>query len=497
MKNLIFRYLIKFYAVMLISGAIIFPAYSETTDSNPYMDLGIFAFEESDFSSAISHLKRAMLKQPNNPLVYHYLAKTYQKLKRFQEARQYYDQAYDINPGLDDLMYDRGYFKYLTQKYQAALSDFIQSLKQKPDNLMAQYYAGICAFRTEQYQIALQYFLASAKQETNIKENCEYYAAVCYFQTGKPQQAYNLFNKISIYSQSKQLRTDSKKWVDILNAHPSMFRPYHLYIDITTTYDDNIKLVPSDEKIADKDDLLLKTFLRGCYNFVQSPIYTIGMEYSHLQTNHVDFSDYNIVGSLGRLFCQINKKNTIQSLYLWPEHIWLNNKSYTSNQGIEYDIAWQKSKYLKLLANFEYAVYNNLVNNDYDGQAINFDIGMERTFPDNENLAFISGLSIVNKDTDGNDKKYQKGQIGCGLKYQNTQLKWFFGGKYSVKHYMHADLNFQCRRNDRLSWFLTRFSLIEYTIQPVFQIDHMVNSSNIDQYDYTKTAISFSLRYFY
>jgi tetratricopeptide (TPR) repeat protein len=487
----------KTYSAMLIICVFIFPAYSETGYSNPYLDLGIFAFEENDFASAISHLKRAMLKQPDNPVVYHYLAKTYQKMKRFMEARHYYEQAYDIDPNLEDLIYDRGYFNYLTQQYQAALNDFIQSLKQKPDNLMAQYYAGICAFKTDQYQIALHHFLASAKQPSNIKDNCEYYAAVCCFQTGKTAQAHTLFNNISMYSNSRTLRRDAKKWLDILNDNPSLFRPYHLYADITMTYDDNIKLVPSDEKVGDKDDLLIKTFLRGRYNFVQSPIYNMGIEYSHLQTNHVDFSDYNIVGSAGQIFYQINHINTIHSLYLCPEYIWLNNKKYSSNQGLEYDIAWQKSKYLKLLANFEYAFYNNFVNNDYDGQAINFDIGMERTFPDNENLAFISGISIVNKDTDGNDKKYQKGTIGCGIRFQNNQLKWLFGGRYSVRHYMYEDSNFQRRRNDKLSWFLTQFSLIEYKIQPAFQIDHQVNSSNIDQYDYTKTAISFSLRYFY
>jgi tetratricopeptide (TPR) repeat protein len=495
--RIIDRYQLKIYAVMLIALVNILPAYSANTYSNPYLDLGIFAFEESDHASAISHLKRAVLQQPNNALVYHYLAKTYQDMKRYKEARLYYDQACRIDPNLDDLLYDRGYFNFITEKYHDALDDFFQVVKQQPDNLMANYYAGICAFKTNEYQVALKYFLTSATQNSNVKEHCEYYAAVCYFQTGKPDQARNLFNKLTTHSQSETLKSNAKKWLDIFKNNPSIFRPYHLYVNLTMTYDDNIKLVPSDETVSDKDDLLIKTYLGGNYNIVQSPIFIIGLGYDHFQTNHVDFSDYNIVGSKGSLFLSYHNNNTEYSLSLSPQYLWLNNKAYMSLQGLSYDIKWQRNKYFKMLANFEYAVYNNVDNNDYDGQDINFDIGMERTFTENEKLSFISGFSILNKNTKGKDKKYQAGKFGCGLKYKNDQLKWFFGGNYSVKNYLYQDSTFLKRRNDKRVELFTMISLSGFTIEPECQIEHQINSSNIDQYDYKKTSISFSLRYFY
>jgi Tfp pilus assembly protein PilF len=491
------RYQLFIHIMIIIAFLSMYPAYSETIHSNPYLDLGIFAFEENDYTSALAHLKRAMLNQPNNALVYHYLAKTYQKMNRFKEARQYYERACEINKNLEDLLFDRGYFNYVTQKYQYALNDFVQAIKQTPDNLMAQYFAGICAFKLNQFETALQYFLSSTRQNTNIKTNCEYYAAVCYFQIGKPAQAQELFNKIFLSPESTPLRKDAKKWLEILKSNPSMFRPYHLFCDITTTYDTNLKLVSSSEDTNDKDDLLIKTFVNGKYNFVQSPIYIMGIEYNHFQSNHIDFSNYNIVGSAGSFYIITNQHNTTHSFYLRPEHIWLDNASYSSNQGLEYDIQWQKNQYLKLSANFEYAIYNNFSSNYYDGQAINFDFGMERTFKDHENLSLLMGIAILNKNTQGDDKKYQYGKFGCLLKFQDKQLKWLVGGSYSVRHYMHEDISFQKRREDNLTQLLTQFSLIDYTIQPVFQIEHLVNCSTINAYDYKRTAISISLRYFY
>ena len=482
---------------MLIALVYILPVYSDTSYSNPYLDLGIFAFEENDFVSAISHLKRAMLKQPHNPVVYHYLAKTYQKMKRYKEARFYYEQAYNIDPNLDDLLYDRGFFNYLTQKYEAALNDFIQAVKQTPDNLLANYYAGVCAFKTNQYQVALQYFLTCSKQHSNAKENIQYYTAVCYYNIGKPAQAQILFNEIVLHAQSKSLRKNAKDWLKIFKSNPSMFRPYHLYAYIEMTYDDNVKLVPPGETVNDKDDLVIKTFIDGNYNFIQSPILIMGIGYEHFQCNHVDFSDYNIISSIGSFFIKHYKNNTQHSLYIKPVHSWLNNKDYISAQGLEYDIEWKKNRHLKLCANFEYFVTNNFDNNDYDGQILNIDIGMERTIPDNENLTFNSGISIVNENTKGRDQEFQLGQIGCGLRYKNKHLKWDFGGNHYVKNYLHQDTAFQKRRTDRHSKLWTGVLLYRDPVEPYFLIEHQVNGSNIDQYDYKKTAISFGLQYFY
>ena len=495
--NNVVRYRMSVFVLIVVTFIYLFPAFSEATDSNPYLDIGIFAFEENDFASAISHLKRAMLKQPENPVAYHYLAKTYQKMKRYKEARQYYIQACNIDPDLDNLLYDRGFFYYLTQKYQLALNDFVKTVKQTPENLLAQYYAGICAFQTEQYKIAHQYFLACAKQNSNIKENAEYYAAVCYLYTGKPAQARTLFHKIVIHSQSGSLKKDAKKWLDIIKSNPFIFRPYHLCASITMTYDDNIKLTPAGENVSDTDDLVTRTFVGGNYNFVQSPIFMMGIGYAHSQSNHVDFPDYNMVASKGRFVIEYNKKNTKQSLYIKPEHLWLNDKDYLSFQGIEYDIKWQKNKYLKLLANFEYGFYKNFDNNEYDGSGINFDFGLERTFSNNKNMSFFSVLSGVNRDTNGLDKKFHLGQIGCGLRYQNKQIKWSFGGNYSVKNYLHQDSTFLKRRSDNHTKLYTQVLLTRYSIQPYFVIEHQVNASNINQFDYRKTAISFSLQYLY
>jgi len=487
-----------FVTFILMLYTLTIPALSERTRSNPYLDLGIFAFEEGDFKTALSHLKRAMLKQPDNPVVFYYLGKTFQKMKRYQEARQYYDQAYRIDPDLDGLLYDRAYFNYLTHQYESALKDFSQVAKATPGNMMASYYAGICAFKTDQHHIALQYFLTTAKTSANARDNSQYYAAVCYLQTGNPSQARSLFSQIVKQTQSKTLKKDAQKWLEYINLNPSLFRPYHLYCNFSMTYDDNVTLTsPQDDTVSDEDDLIMKAFVGGSYNFIQSPSFTMGLGYRHFQSNHVDLGEYNLTSSTGEFYVTYHRQNTTQSLYLTPEHYWLDNKNYMSCQRLMYDVQWQRSKLFKLMANFEFAINDHFDNGDYDAQSTSFDIGFEQAMPDNKDISFFSHFRVINNAAKGLDKKYQKGLVRFGLTYQHKELDWVFGGDYSVKQYMHINPSFEKRRNDKLLSFHTSISVKNFSIQPVFKIEHMKNSSGIDDFDYRKTAISFSLRYLY
>jgi len=468
--------------------------FADVAQTNPYLDLGIFAYEEKDHKAAIAHLKRAMLKQPANPLTYHYLGKTYLDLKRFEESRQSFDKAFQIKPDLDGLLYDIAYLEYMIQNYPDALTKFSQVFKKNSKNVMASYYAANSAFKLQRYKTAIKYFKEVSKSP-NAKENSEYYIAVCYLQIGKTKKSRELFNRIKQNSKSKTLKKNADQWLNYLKKNEKSFRPYHLYINIALTYDDNVKLISPEDKVSDKDDCFFKAFLGGAYNLVQSPIFKVGVGYRHFQTMHVDLSEYNLINSTGEFFLIYNSKDTIQSLHLSPEKYWLDSKVYMTCQRIRYDVQWQKSKEVKIKSHIGFVKNSYSDTPLYDGQAVNMGLGMESIIPGYEKWKFSTQINAENNSTKGPDKKYKKGHLKCAFTYKYKDINLSFGGDYLFKHYYHVNRQYDQRRRDSLLKMNTSVSLYKFKIQPVLKIEHLINTSTIDDFDYDKTAITASVLY--
>ncbi len=83
----------------------------------------------------------------------------------------------------------------------------------------------------------------------------------------------------------------------------------------------------------------------------------------------------------------------------------------------------------------------------------------------------------------------------CHLDYQQKNMLWSFGGDYSFKHYIHPSRQYDLRRRDALVKVYTSVSLMDFIIQPLIKIEHMINTSTIDDFDYRKTSITGSFRY--
>jgi len=470
------------------------PSFAENQNSNPYLDLGIFAFEEKDYKSATAHLKRAMLKQPENPMVYHFLGKTCVEQKRYAKANDYYNQAYNLQSNLEGLAYDRAYLYYLRHEYEEACHLFEHIAQKEPDNMLVHYYVAICSFRLNQYHKSMQYFLITAKSP-NIKDNSEYYIAVCHLQMGNIDEAKSYFERIQKESQSNILKNDASKWLRYIETNKKSFLPYRLYLSISMTYDDNVKLVSPDDTVSDEDDFFMKALLGGTFNIKESPIFTIGLGFRQFQSLHMDLEKYNFVSSAGELYLTYHQKETTFSIHLSPEFYWLDNNNYLSCQRLQHDILWQRSQNVKIMATMGYAFNHYFDQSDYSGHTTNWGIGIENILPDRKNIKLTTNLDAENNSADHREKKYQKGKLRCQLSYQQKKINWILGGNVSIKRYLHSDRSFGQRRRDQLYKIYGSVSLSDYIVQPIIRIEHMINSSTIDDFDYQKTAITGSCRF--
>ena len=92
--------------------------HAEEDGGRAYYDFGVFAYEDGDYEDAEENLKKAFGINPDNPLYSHYLGKTYIKLERYDEAGSYLDRAWDLDPDMTGLRYDRAYLYYKMENYR-------------------------------------------------------------------------------------------------------------------------------------------------------------------------------------------------------------------------------------------------------------------------------------------------------------------------------------------------------------------------------------------
>ncbi len=67
--------------------------------SAPRIDLGIAYHRIGDLESAEAHLQKALLLNPDHPIVHNELGIVYRKTGRFAEARSSYEKALSVYPG--------------------------------------------------------------------------------------------------------------------------------------------------------------------------------------------------------------------------------------------------------------------------------------------------------------------------------------------------------------------------------------------------------------
>jgi tetratricopeptide (TPR) repeat protein len=409
--------------------------------------------------------------------------------KRYNKARNYYDKAYQLQSNLESLAYDRAYLDYLTQKYQQALQTFGQIAQKESDNMMANYYAAICAFKLKYYHKALNYFLITANSP-NAKENSEYYAAVCYLYMGNIQKSRHLFENIQKNSHSAILKKDASKWLNYIETNKKQFKAYRLNANISMIYDDNYILASTDDVITDKDDFMINALVVGTYALKQSSAFKMELGFRQFHSFHIDLTQYDFVNSSGGIFLSYHQNETTFSLFLSPEISWMDDKTYLSCQRIEHDIIWQRNRHVKLMAGLTYKLNHYHNDSDYSGHTTSLGMGIESLLPDHEDISFFVHMDAENNSADHREKKYQKGIIQWKLTYNQKKVNWSLGSDFSFKRYLHPYRSYELRRRDLLYKMYGSVSLNGYIIRPEIKIEHMMNSSTIDDFDYHKTAIT-------
>lgn len=118
---------------------------SITEDAEMLMARARVYISQKDYESAQTDLLKAIELDSNNSEPYYLLGKLCdEKLKKKDDAIEYYSQAIELNKGKRDYFFKRGLVYYHQQKYESSISDFDQALDISPKDGQILYYRGNC-----------------------------------------------------------------------------------------------------------------------------------------------------------------------------------------------------------------------------------------------------------------------------------------------------------------------------------------------------------------
>lgn len=113
------------------------PASYRVWPSTRYLDKGKFAYRQGDFGLAVDAFSKAVEEEKDNAEAWLGLAASYDRLKRFDQARRAYDVVIKFVGNTPTVLNNLGYHYYLKGDMDSARRSFDAALRADPSNVVA------------------------------------------------------------------------------------------------------------------------------------------------------------------------------------------------------------------------------------------------------------------------------------------------------------------------------------------------------------------------
>jgi Flp pilus assembly protein TadD len=113
------------------------PASYGVWPSTRHLDKGKFAYRQGDFGLAAEAFSKAVEEEKDNGEAWLGLAASYDRLKRFDQARRAYDVVVKIVGHTPTVLNNLGYHYYLKGDMESARRSFDAALRADPNNVVA------------------------------------------------------------------------------------------------------------------------------------------------------------------------------------------------------------------------------------------------------------------------------------------------------------------------------------------------------------------------
>jgi len=461
-----------------------------------YYDLGVFAYEEGDYKTAESDFLKALAADPYDIDIYHYLGKTYLHLEQPGKAAHYLLAVKKIAPDRPGLTADLALLNMQEKNYAKAVYLFDKVISENPEDVLSVYRGGICAYRMGRFSDALIRLSKAASMSPSVKPNADYYAGICAYKIGDMNVAFEKFSMVRLTAVSDKLKADAEKWLDVIEAEKASMKPYFLYASAGVTYDDNVVLDPMDADLFHhQGDFSAVGYVSGRYNLINQRDFKTGIGYSHYQTHHSRWRDYDIAGSIGDFFVQYRAGRCRLGLRYLPSYYWVQAESFLARNDVTPEVSWNVNEATTASLSYTYRHNNYFTDPGRDGHANIGSLDFVRALPDK--IGSLSGqLSYEKNYARSSDEDYGQFEAGAGLNLRIMDMTVLsLSAIFDSKHYDSKDSVFGVKRRDSRYYAglsLTRSIFYDW-LSISLDLDHTFNDSNIKYYKYRRNTVSFSV----
>jgi tetratricopeptide (TPR) repeat protein len=487
---------LKIFSFCILLLGIINPVIANEIAQN-YYDMGVFAYEEGNFTEAGNFLQKALMLDPENARTNFYLGRTYVSLDRPDEAERYLLFAFSKDSEIPGLKYSLGILFFEKGDYEKALEKFDQVAAEDPADVLAIYYLGISRYKLEQYEAAGESLLKAAEMSPTIEANGRYYAGICDYRQGFFDKAVNQFEHVAGISESEDLKNNAQLWIQTIRNRQAASRPYSLYLKTGYIYDDNVVLEPADQDIvSNESDSALLLYFSGKYDLIRARRVTSGIGYSHYQSWYQDLDEYNLAGSMGNVYFdyQLNGSWTLGVKYL-PTFYRVDSESYLMQHQFSHSVLWMIDNVNAVDFSYSYNRNNYFTDNFRDGHSNKTSADYSHSFSAIDGYVFCGiGYEIYAasaRDEDFSELRTLLG-ISCDI-FDHTNITVY--GNYYDKSYDHRDLSFDIKRDD--SRYFASASITQKIWKQWLNVsaeyNYTKNNSNIADYGYERKTVLLSV----
>lgn len=476
-------------------------AGAPTEPGRAYYDFGVFAFEDGYYGDAESNFRKALEKDAENPYYNHFLGKTYQEMKRHEEAMRYLKKAWGIDPNVSGLKYDLALQHFNMSDHRKAADLFTEVTTEDPSNVLARYYAGISSYKRKDYGPALGHFLGAAETSPSIKINGYYYAAMCYRKMGRIKDAVDHFTYVRYVADSQALQDNAIRWLAEIEQYKVKMRPFSMYVKVGHTHDDNVRLEPLDQEdiYTDEEDYSTVGYVSGRYRIVNREDFRVGLGYSHYQTVHDRLETYDLVGSIIDLTARYHAGPLTLGFTYMPSFYWLDDDTYMRRHQLKPEVMYRVTDELSTAFSYSYHEIDHVQDDNRDGHAHEPSIDAYYSLTPLKMLLFC-GMAYEVSPLSHPDQEYRQLKARFGM---SVRLPWEFNvaltGRYANKRYENADSFIRIRRDDSKYQGAVSISRMLHRdwLSVVVDFNYTENESNINVYNYRRqvATLSLSMRY--
>ncbi len=235
---------------LLVSGMLLAGTASPTwgqmpTESDVYVDRGIVAYDNKQFSEALQAFQEALRLNPDNVNALYYAGLTSMALEQYGPAQAALEQALKLAPADLDVAFQLGVTFFLQQQYDKAETPFRQVYASQPTYKNLGYYLGFIEYRKQNYREALKFFQANVPSENDFAQLSRFYAGLSLSALGLASQARAQVEEALRLQPASPLVAPAERFRDVLGPAAKAERKLHVDIKTGLFYDDNVAVIPS------------------------------------------------------------------------------------------------------------------------------------------------------------------------------------------------------------------------------------------------------------